>query len=94
MFDTHCHLNFSRFKDRVDAVITDARAQGVTHILVPGTDLATSQKAVEIADQYKNVYAAVGIHPHHVFALHLPGARNSHPGGDVDGIKALLQVLR
>lgn len=67
MFDTHCHLNFKRFEDNLTQVITDANTAGVSHIVVPGTDVATSQKAVEIAEKYETIYAAVGIHPHHVF---------------------------
>lgn len=65
MFDTHCHLNFSRFSGRIDEVISLARQAGVTDIVVPGTDIETSLKALEIAKQYEGVYAAVGIHPHH-----------------------------
>lgn len=67
MFDTHCHLNFSRLQERLDEIVTEARKSGVTHIVVPGTDITTSQKAVEIASKYPNIYAAVGIHPHHAF---------------------------
>lgn len=67
MFDTHCHLNFSRFKDRVDEVIRQAQKERVNLILIPGTDITTSKKAVEIASQYREVYAAVGIHPHNVY---------------------------
>lgn len=67
MFDTHCHLNFSRFKDRVDEVIRQAQKERVNLILIPGTDITTSKKAVEIASQYPEVYAAVGIHPHHTY---------------------------
>lgn len=71
MFDTHCHLNFSRFvskgKSTVDEVINAAQEVGVTHIVIPGTDVDTSQKAIEIAQKYEHIYAAVGIHPHHVY---------------------------
>ena len=69
MFDTHCHLNFSRFKKRVDEVIQNAIASGVDHFIVPGTDIESSKKAVEIANKHENIYAAVGIHPHNVFEL-------------------------
>lgn len=69
MFDTHCHLNFSRFKDTIDQVICDARKAGVSYVVIPGTDVPTSQKAIEIAEKYEGVYAAVGIHPHHVYKL-------------------------
>lgn len=67
MFDTHCHLNFSRFSGRVDEVIIQAKDAGVTDIVVPGTDIETSLKALEIAKQHVGIYAAVGIHPHHVY---------------------------
>lgn len=69
MFDTHCHLNFSRFKKNVDEVITAAQSVGVTHIAIPGTDIKSSQKAIEIAGKHENIYAAVGIHPHHVYEI-------------------------
>ena len=45
-------------------VIERAQESGVNRILVPGIDLQTSRMAVELAKQYVNVYAAVGIHPH------------------------------
>src|SRR3989339_14820 len=67
MFDTHCHLNFKSFNGQVDEVIRRAYDAGVGHIVVPGTDVMTSKKAVEIAEKYDGIYAAVGIHPHHVF---------------------------
>lgn len=63
MFDTHCHLNFDFFDDKLKDVITDARTVGVERFVIPGTDIESSKKAVKIAEQYKNVYAAVGIHP-------------------------------
>lgn len=66
LFDTHCHLNFSAFEGRVDEVIKRANEVGVNLIMVPGTDVETSKKAVEVASR-DNVFAAVGIHPHHIF---------------------------
>jgi TatD DNase family protein len=79
LIDTHCHLNFKAFstKDRwssgpdgkVEEVIRAAKRAGVNYIVVPGTDVETSKKAVEIAEKYPEVYAAVGIHPHHVFEI-------------------------
>lgn len=69
LIDTHCHLNFSRFKKNVDEVVDRAQKAGVGQIVIPGTDVPTSQKAVTIASSFKNTYAAVGIHPHHVFEM-------------------------
>ncbi len=71
MFDTHCHLNFSAFKKNLQEVIDSAHSAGISHIVIPGTDIVSSQKAVEIASAHENIYAAVGIHPHHVYELKL-----------------------
>ena len=61
--DTHCHLTFPNFKEDLDDVITRAEAADVRKIIVPGMDLHTSREAVQLADQYVAVYAAVGVHP-------------------------------
>lgn len=67
--DTHCHLNFHAFKDDVDEVIKRAKKAGVEKFIVPGTDLYSSEKAVKLSHLYPEVYAAVGIHPHHTMSL-------------------------
>jgi TatD DNase family protein len=69
MFDTHCHLNFIAFDGRVGNVIDEAKQAGVNQIIIPGTDVKTSKKAVEIAEIYEDIYVAVGIHPHHIFEM-------------------------
>lgn len=69
MFDTHCHLNFKAYKKTLPDIIARAEDAGVTDIMIPGTDVKTSKKAVEIAAEHEHMYAAVGIHPHHVYKL-------------------------
>lgn len=72
MFDTHCHLNFSRFKKNYQEVIARARQNGVETMVVVGTDVESSSRAVAIAEE-ENLYASVGIHPHHaLFYLQNP----------------------
>lgn len=63
MIDTHCHLNFDAFDDDLDAVIARANTAGVTRMINPGVDEASSRAALELAAQHAGVYAAVGIHP-------------------------------
>lgn len=65
LIDTHCHLNFKTFAKNIDKVINGAKKAGVKKIVVPGTNLETSKKAVELAQKHNEVYASVGIHPHH-----------------------------
>ncbi len=69
MVDTHCHLNFHAFKDDLDEVIKSALEKGVSKIINVGTKIDSSQKAIEIAEKYENIYATVGIHPHHADKL-------------------------
>jgi TatD DNase family protein len=66
LFDTHAHLNDEAFEDILPAVIARAKAAGVERILVIGTTAATSRRAVEIAQQFPELYAAVGIQPNYV----------------------------
>ncbi len=68
-FDTHCHLNSDEYKQDVEGYIQRAKAVGVDFLLVVGWDDQSSIKAVELAEQYPNVYAAVGYHPSEVFQV-------------------------
>lgn len=65
MIDVHCHLNFHAFEKDYDKVIKSAFEAGVTKIINVGTKIDSSRKAVELAKNYENLFAIVGIHPHH-----------------------------
>ncbi|MBI4089392.1 MAG: TatD family hydrolase [Candidatus Levybacteria bacterium] len=69
MIDAHCHLNFHAFEKDYDAVIKDALKAGVTKIINVGTKIDSSAKAVELAQKHDNLYAIVGVHPHHADKL-------------------------
>jgi len=62
LFDIHAHVNFKEFDSDREEVIKRALDNGIWIINV-GSDYESSKKAVEIADAYAGVYAAVGIHP-------------------------------
>ena len=64
--DTHCHLNLPEFEHDLDQVMQSARETGLKKILIPGIDLPSSIKAVDLAEKYPGlIYAAVGIHPNY-----------------------------
>ncbi len=65
MIDTHCHLNFRSFDKDYDEVIKRAKDAGVEKIINVGTSIESSLRAITLAKEYKNLYAIVGIHPHH-----------------------------
>ncbi|HSV99387.1 MAG TPA: TatD family hydrolase [Sedimentisphaerales bacterium] len=64
LIDTHCHLTFEPLSADVPRVVQRSRAGGVEGLITVGTHLEDSHKAVELAGQYKNMFATVGIHPH------------------------------
>ncbi len=64
LIDTHCHLTFEQLAEDVDAVVARSKAAGVVGWLTVGTDPQQNRKAIELADRFENMYAAVGIHPH------------------------------
>lgn len=61
--DTHCHLDFERFDADRPEVISRARAAGVARILIPGIDLPSSRRAVQLAEADPMLFAAIGVHP-------------------------------
>lgn len=61
--DTHCHLDFDRFDQDRDQVITRAVRAGVERILIPGIDIHSSMAAVGLTEQYPMIFAGVGVHP-------------------------------
>ncbi|MBI2883251.1 MAG: TatD family hydrolase [Candidatus Methylomirabilis oxyfera] len=62
--DTHAHIQMREFDhDRAEA-LARAEAVGIKRMIAVGYHLAASQKAVEAAQRYPQVYAGVGIHPH------------------------------
>ena len=63
LVDTHCHLNFESFDLDRAAVLAKALQTGVERVLNPGIDVETSRAAVDLAEVYPAVYAAVGVHP-------------------------------
>lgn len=62
LIDTHAHLDHKRFDPDRGDVIRRALDAGI-QVLTVGTDLASSEQAVRIAEEH-GIYAAVGVHPH------------------------------
>jgi len=64
--DSHCHLDFEDFRDDLPAVIERARHASIIAMVCvgSGSDLATAERAVELAKKEPDVFAAIGIHPH------------------------------
>jgi TatD DNase family protein len=69
--DSHTHLDHCR--EDPAALVADAREAGVGLVLQSGTDLSRSRRSVELAEQFPEVFATVGYHPHEAATLDEPG---------------------
>jgi TatD DNase family protein len=58
-------MQFHAFKNDFDQVIKKAFENGVEIIINSSTSLESSTSAVELAEKYENLFAIIGIHPHH-----------------------------
>ncbi len=65
LVDSHCHLDMEPYGDDYLEVISKSKEAGVKTIFTIGIDLESSMAAAELATRHKEVYATVGIHPHH-----------------------------
>ena len=70
-FDTHSHYNDEKFDQDRDEIIKKTFDAGITKFMCIGYDLESSQKAIEIAEKYENIYATCGISPNDIEELDL-----------------------
>jgi TatD DNase family protein len=66
LIDTHAHLDFDRFDADRQEVILRARDAQVACIINIAIDYESAKKSIAIAEQFPNIYATVGVHPHDV----------------------------
>ncbi|MBI4753488.1 TatD family hydrolase [Candidatus Desantisbacteria bacterium] len=69
LIDTHAHINDNSFDPDREQIIQDAVAAGLCAIINVGTNLASSKESIELSEAYKNIWAAVGLHPHDASTL-------------------------
>jgi len=63
LIDSHAHLQFPQFERDRQEVVHRAAVAGVSGIVVVGTELDSSRRALELAEQ-SGLFATVGFHPH------------------------------
>ncbi|HEX2089263.1 MAG TPA: TatD family hydrolase [Actinomycetota bacterium] len=60
--DTHCHLFL--MEESPEDVVLSASEAGVDRLICVGVDVETSNRSVELARQFADVFATAGVHPH------------------------------
>ncbi|MBL9140986.1 MAG: TatD family hydrolase, partial [Phycisphaerae bacterium] len=82
MMDTHCHLLYPGIVERLDSVLSEARAAGVRGFVTIGTTTTDSLQSAELADKHRDVWFTAGVHPLHSHEpQHWPDMRaaGAHP---------------
>lgn len=64
LIDSHVHLDDERFDNDREMLIKSLESNGVELVINVGAGLESSINSVELAREYDNIYATVGIHPH------------------------------
>jgi TatD DNase family protein len=85
LIDTHAHLDYTDFDEDRAQILSRAAERGVTEIISIGTRVDSSSRAVELAENFANVWATVGIHPNEA---------DEAPGDTVERLRALASSSR
>lgn len=64
LFDTHAHYNDDRFKDDVDLVLSDMKANEVELIVNACSSIDEIEDIIVLCEKYPFMYGSVGVHPH------------------------------
>ncbi len=64
LIDTHVHLNDEVFNIDLPQVVETARGEGIEFMINVGYSIEACRRGLELASKYREIYAAVGIHPH------------------------------
>ncbi len=61
--DSHCHINFPEFSERLPALFAKMAENQVSHALCVSVELDKFPEIRAMAETYPQVYASVGVHP-------------------------------
>lgn len=66
LFDSHCHLDDEKFEEDRQAVIEKIFSSGVTKLISAGYSFVSSKRALELANNYSQIYTVSGISPNDI----------------------------
>ncbi len=67
--DCHAHLTDIAFDEDRDDLINKCFDMGLDAIITSGFNLSSSHEALTLAENYKNIYASVGVYPENIEEL-------------------------
>ena len=61
--DSHCHLDFPEFQERLPEILANMVDAKVSHALCISVDLPDFPRVKKLAETYPHLFASVGVHP-------------------------------
>lgn len=66
LIDAHCHFDFPCFDHRRRSVLEEARALGLSHLVIPGVRRPDWGRVSRVASEFEGLYYCLGIHPWYI----------------------------
>jgi TatD DNase family protein len=63
LVDSHCHIDFEDYADRIPQILESMACNQVTHALCVCVNLPDFPRVLALAERYAQLYASVGVHP-------------------------------
>ncbi len=63
--DTHCHI-YKEYYENIDETIKNAKENHVNRFINNGCDTTSNKEVLKLAENYNDMYCALGIHPEKV----------------------------
>lgn len=69
IFDSHAHYDDRAFDEDRETLLAGMFSGSIETIINSGASIDSTKRTIELAEQYSQIYAAVGIHPEHTGEL-------------------------
>jgi TatD DNase family protein len=66
LIDSHCHIDFEEYADRIPQILEDMARNQVTHALCVCVNLVDFPRVLALAEGHSELFASVGVHPDQV----------------------------
>ncbi|MBE0616145.1 MAG: TatD family hydrolase [Burkholderiales bacterium] len=63
LVDSHCHIDFEQYADRIPQVLDNMANNQVTHALCVSVNLTDFQRVLALVEAHAQLFASVGVHP-------------------------------
>lgn len=85
LIDAHCHFDFEAFDDDRSQVLERAATNGISDIVIPGTERCYWDRINKLCSTNKTLHACYGLHPYWI---------DRHRSEDIDALQTYIETNR